>query len=215
MNKMKLNTQDNVFEIGSGKGHFTGALVLKTNYVTAIEIDSKLYDITKNKLINHENFKMVNHDILKSDFPKKRSYKIFGNIPYNISTEIIKKVVFESESTSSYLIIEYGFAKRLLNSNKLLSLLLMTEVDISILAKEPRSYFHPKPNVDSALILLRRKIKIRAGETDKSISVKDERLFNLFQRLVKDMGYVGQIDIDGIEMMPELEDTTIIAGYLR
>src|SRR5690606_18296501 len=55
------------------------------------------------------------------------------------------------------LIVEYGFAKRLLNTNRSLALLLMAEVDISILAKIPRHYFHPKPKVDSSLIVLKRK----------------------------------------------------------
>ena len=53
--------------------------------------------------------------------------------------------------------MEYGFAKRLLDTNRSLALLLMAEVDISILAKIPRYYFHPKPKVDSALIVLKRK----------------------------------------------------------
>ena len=53
--------------------------------------------------------------------------------------------------------MEYGFAKSLLDTNRSLALLLMAEVDISILAKIPRYYFHPKPKVDSALIVLKRK----------------------------------------------------------
>src|SRR5699024_14387 len=89
-------------------------------------------------------------------FPKNKSYKIFGNIPYNISTDIIRKIVFESTATESYLIVEYGFAERLLNTNSSLSLLLMTEVDISILSKVTKEYFHPKPKVDSSLIILKR-----------------------------------------------------------
>src|SRR5699024_12746222 len=70
-------------------------------------------------------------------FPKNQSYKIFGSIPYNISTDIIRKVVFESIADESYLIVEYGFAKRLLNTKRSLALLLMAEVDISILSMVP------------------------------------------------------------------------------
>src|SRR5699024_11775824 len=75
---------------------------------------------------------------------------IFGSIPYNISTDIIRKVVFESIADESYLIVEYGFAKRLLNTKRSLALLLMAEVDISILSMVPREYFHPKPKVNSS-----------------------------------------------------------------
>src|SRR5699024_7062375 len=84
----------------------------------------------------HDNFQVLNKDILQFKFPKNQSYKIFGNIPYNISTDIIRKVVFESIADESYLIVEYGFAKRLLNTKRSLALLLMAEVDISILSKE-------------------------------------------------------------------------------
>ncbi|WP_319950242.1 rRNA adenine N-6-methyltransferase family protein, partial [Klebsiella pneumoniae] len=99
-------------------------------------------------------------------------YKIFGNIPYNISTDIIRKIVFESTATESYLIVEYGFAKRLLNTNRSLALFLMTEVDISILSKIPREYFHPKPRVNSSLIVLKRH--------PSKISLKDRKQYENF-----------------------------------
>lgn len=135
MNCISLDEKDNIFEIGAGKGHFTAELVKRCNFVTAIEIDSKLCEVTRNKLLNYPNYQIVNDDILKFTFPSHNPYKIFGSIPYNISTNIIRKIVFESSATISYLIVEYGFAKRLLDTNRSLALLLMAEVDISILAK--------------------------------------------------------------------------------
>lgn len=45
-------------------------------------------------------------------------------------------------------------------------------------------------------IFIKEKVKMRAGETDKSISIKNQRLLDLIEIFVKDMGYVGQIDID-------------------
>ena len=45
-------------------------------------------------------------------------------------------------------------------------------------------------------IFTKKKIKMRAGETDKAVSFKDERLFTLIERFVKEAGYRGQIDID-------------------
>src|SRR5699024_7415023 len=84
MTNISLNEHDNIFEIGSGKGHFTLELVQRCNFVTAIEIDHKLCKTTENKLVNHDNFQVLNKDILQFKFPKNQSYKIFGNIPYNI-----------------------------------------------------------------------------------------------------------------------------------
>src|SRR5699024_800110 len=109
-----------------------------------------------NKLVNHDNFQVLNKDILQFKFPKNQSYKIFGSIPYNISTDIIRKVVFESIADESYLIVEYGFAKRLLNTKRSLALLLMAEVDMSIMSIVRREYFHPNPTVNISLIRLTR-----------------------------------------------------------
>src|SRR5699024_11588762 len=53
-----------------------------------------------------------------------------------------------------------------------LALLLMAEVDISILSMVPREYFHPKPKVNSSLIRLNRK--------KSRISYKDKQKYNYF-----------------------------------
>ena len=45
-------------------------------------------------------------------------------------------------------------------------------------------------------IFTKKKLKMRAGETDKSVSFKDDKLFSLIEKFVKEAGYRGQIDID-------------------
>lgn len=45
-------------------------------------------------------------------------------------------------------------------------------------------------------IFTKKKLKMRAGETDKAVSFQDEKLFALIEQFVKDAGYIGQIDID-------------------
>ena len=49
-------------------------------------------------------------------------------------------------------------------------------------------------------IFIKKKIKMRAGETDKSVSVKDEKLFELIRKFVEDCGFRGMIDIDIFEI---------------
>lgn len=58
------------------------------------------------------------------------------------------------------------------------------DVYIDMLSREPVAIF------------VKEKLKMRAGETDKSVSVKDERLFELIQRFVQEAGFTGVIDID-------------------
>lgn len=49
-------------------------------------------------------------------------------------------------------------------------------------------------------IFTKKKIKMRAGETDKAVSFKDEKLFQLIEKFVSEAGYKGQIDIDIFEI---------------
>lgn len=52
-------------------------------------------------------------------------------------------------------------------------------------------------------IFIKEKIKMRAGETDKSVSIKDEKLFKLIQNFVKSVGFIGIIDIDIFKVKDE------------
>ena len=65
------------------------------------------------------------------------------------------------------------------------------DVYIDMLSGEPVSIFTKK------------KLKMRAGETDKAVSFKDEKLFELILKFVKQAGYRGQIDIDVFEINGE------------
>lgn len=167
-----INRDDHVIEIGSGKGHFTDELLKISDFVTTIEIDNKLYKRTKDVVSNFKNVKVINQDILKFNFHKTKDEKFFGNIPFNISTEIVKKITFESQSKYSYLIVEYGFAKRTLDKQRALGLLLMLEVDIKIIKKISRVSFHPQPKADTVLILLERHPPL--------ISKKDYKIYKDF-----------------------------------
>ena len=62
------------------------------------------------------------------------------------------------------------------------------DVYIDMLSGEPISIFTKK------------KLKMRAGETDKAVSFKDKKLFELISKFVKEAGYRGQIDIDIFEI---------------
>ena len=65
------------------------------------------------------------------------------------------------------------------------------DVYIDMISGEPVSIFTKK------------KLKMRAGETDKSVSFKDDKLFELISKFVKEAGYTGQIDIDIFEINGE------------
>ena len=67
MNCISLDEKDNIFEIGAGKGHFTAELVKRCNFVTAIEIDSKLCEVTRNNVF-------VNKKVLQKGVKKVSTF---------------------------------------------------------------------------------------------------------------------------------------------
>lgn len=52
-------------------------------------------------------------------------------------------------------------------------------------------------------IFTKKKLKMRAGETDKAVSFKDKKLFSLIEDFLKDFGFLGQIDIDVFDVNGE------------
>ena len=90
--QLNLKETDTVYEIGTGKGHLTTKLAKISKHVTSIELDSHLFNLSSEKLKLNSRVTLIHQDILQFQFPNKQRYKIVGNIPYNLSTKIIKKV---------------------------------------------------------------------------------------------------------------------------
>ena len=122
--QLNLKETDTVYEIGTGKGHLTTKLAKISKQVTSIELDSHLFNLSSEKLKLNTRVTLIHQDILQFQFPNKQRYKIVGSIPYHLSTQIIKKVVFESHASDIYLIVEEGFYKRTLDIHRTLGLLL-------------------------------------------------------------------------------------------
>ncbi len=152
-----------VLEIGPGSGNLT-TFILKKNpkkfYV--IEKDNELALLLQDKFVNK--IKIINDDVLKISEDKISSEKltVFGNLPYNISTEILskwitnldKKIWFES----LVLMFQKEVAERIIaesNNSKYgrLSILSSWKLNIKkIIDIKPKS-FSPRPKIDSSLLL--------------------------------------------------------------
>ena len=90
----KIQNKD-ILEIGPGTGNLTERILQeKPNSITVIEKDEELCEKLYLKFNNR--IKIINNDVLKEDIEKicnNRKFTVFGNLPYNISTEIICKWV--------------------------------------------------------------------------------------------------------------------------
>lgn len=110
-----LKPEDIVLEIGPGRGFLTKAIVPLVKKVIAVETDYELAG-ELNQIFKGTNAAIIKHDILKysfSDLPE--DIKIIGNLPYNIATAIIEKVVLECRHLNCfYMTIQREHAQRLL-----------------------------------------------------------------------------------------------------
>ena len=95
VNLVDIKKKD-VIEIGPGKGFLTDEILKKKpNSITLIEKDDRLSDNLKIKYQNYSNIEILNFDILKFNLEKnvKRNSIIIGNLPYNISSQILVKIL--------------------------------------------------------------------------------------------------------------------------
>ena len=150
-----ITKNDLVIEIGTGKGHLTEVLCRRAKYVYSMEIDKKLYERAKERLQKEDNLKIMCRDFMQYQLPSRINYKVFANIPYNITTGIVKKLTEDAHPPSEiWLVMEKGAAKLFLGVPKetKYSLLLKRRWDLEIVYYFSREDFHPKPSVDSVLL---------------------------------------------------------------
>lgn len=100
-----LSEEDVVIEIGPGKGIITNELCEICNEVIAIEYDKDLCSKLQSNFNGIGNFKLINMDFMKYQLPNYQ-YKVFSNIPFNMTAEILQKLLdINTQVTDAYLIV--------------------------------------------------------------------------------------------------------------
>jgi 16S rRNA A1518/A1519 N6-dimethyltransferase RsmA/KsgA/DIM1 with predicted DNA glycosylase/AP lyase activity len=155
LEKTNITPQDVVYDIGAGKGVIADVLAFKAHTVIAIEIDPKLTKELRSKFQHYSNVIVFQGDILTFDLPQT-PYKIFAGIPYNLSADILHKIVSaKNPPLSSYLIVQQEFAEKVIPSNEnnsQLSILLGIQFEAHILHYLRPGDFYPRPRVKSVLL---------------------------------------------------------------
>jgi len=162
----QLDSLDHVLEIGAGKGHITKVLAATCRKVTAVELDNNLYHKLTAKFSGTENLHLLHMDFLKMKLPVKGSYKVFANIPFSITSGILQKLTAApNPPEDSFLIMEYGAAKRFMGSPRenTVSQSLKSLYHLHILYRFKRQDFHPMPSVDIVLLHVHKKEKPDSG----------------------------------------------------
>jgi len=157
--------EDTLIEIGPGKGALTFLLTPNAGRVFAVEIDSRLASLLKERA--PKNLQVLEKDILKVSFsellPSHTQFKLVGNLPYSISSPILFKVMEEQSLISEcHFLLQKEVAKRIcaLPNTKAYAPLsiyfsnfFVTKLHFTL----DSAAFYPPPKVDSAFISLKKR----------------------------------------------------------
>ena len=185
-----------ILEIGPGTGNLTSH-ILKNNpkKIFVIEKDNNLAsflaDQFKKKII------IINKDVLKINEKKitKEKLIVFGNLPYNISTEILCKWILNLENNYFWfncliLMFQKEVADRIIsnfNSSKYgrLSVLANWKLNIEKICDIKPNSFSPKPKVDSSLLFFKPKKNFYELKDPKNLEKITRVFFNQRRKMLK------------------------------
>lgn len=160
----KISKNDTVFEIGPGKGIITHHLASKAAKVIAIEHDEDLFKKMKQKFADYDNVEIIFDDFLRSKLPKQRAYKVFSNIPFNLTADILEKLTSTiTPPQESHLIVQEDVAKKYIGhpygEERLRSLILKPKFDLTITHRFKNIDFCPTPKVKIVMLRIEKRNK--------------------------------------------------------
>lgn len=154
-----IGREDTVYEIGPGKGIITAELARTAKKVVAVEKDASLVRRLRERFRSADNVEIHTGDFRTYSLPTG-PHKIFANIPYNATAEIVRKILFASPSTTeAYLIMQREAARKFAGvpNETSFSLLAKPYFELRIIAQLRRTDFHPVPSVASVLLRIRQR----------------------------------------------------------
>ena len=188
-------TNKEVLEIGPGSGNLTTFILKKKpKKVYTIEKDDELVLLLQDKFTDE--ITIINDDVLKISEDKITSEKltVFGNLPYNISTEILSKWITNLDKKIWFenlvLMFQKEVAERIIakpNTSKYgrLSILSNWKLNIKkIMDIKPQS-FSPRPKIDSTLLLFTPKEKFFELKNAKNLEIITRVFFSQRRKMLK------------------------------
>jgi len=170
INLINIKGKD-VIEIGPGNGALTDEIIKKKpKLLTIIEKDFYLTKKLREKYSLNKNINILNRDILKFDIEKicKKNSAIFGNLPYNISSQILVKILNFKSWPPDFNDLVFMFQKELgekiigkFNTSNYGRLSILSNLRLNVINKFNVSpnCFMPKPKVTSMVIHFQPKLK--------------------------------------------------------
>lgn len=169
------NSYSQVLEVGPGMGILSDFLLQKTELQTyLIDIDTESYEFLQKKYPQLGE-RLINNDFLEMDFNTvfKEPFGIIGNFPYNISSQILFKVLDNRQQVVEVVgmfqkeVAERCSAKAGSKEYGILSVFLQAYYKVEYLFTVKAGVFNPPPKVLSAVIRLRRNDAVQLGCDEK------------------------------------------------
>ena len=145
-----------IVEIGPGEGVLTERLVEFPNELMAIEIDPELAEKLRSRFGDRVN--VINDDATETPLPP-RPYRAVGNLPYNVGTPILRRVIASTNWRRAVFMLQKEVADRLVAKPRdeaygYLTLYTQLFARARILMTLEPGSFHPRPKVRSAVVVL-------------------------------------------------------------
>ena len=186
----------NILEIGAGSGNLTEYILKKNpNNLTVIEKDENL---CKKLLFRFKDkIKIINNDVLKENLEitsLNQKFTVFGNLPYNISTEIICSWVLNLKENCWFdelvLMFQKEVADRIIakeNTSQFgrLSVLINWRLNIKKVFDIGPNSFSPKPKIDSSVLHFTPKNEFQKFKNSKNIEIVTRTFFNQRRKMIK------------------------------
>jgi 16S rRNA (adenine1518-N6/adenine1519-N6)-dimethyltransferase len=160
----ELSPTDSVLEIGGGLGILSEHLAGRSRHLHVVETDPRLEPVLSEVLAGRPNASLLIDDVMALDLGALRPVpdKVIANLPYGVAVPAILKTIEELPWVSLWCVmVQREIADRLVagpgtKAYGVPSVLVQLACSGKILRPVSRTVFHPVPNVDSALVLLRR-----------------------------------------------------------
>lgn len=173
----ELGKEDTVFEVGSGTGSLTSRLSAAAGAVVSVEIDLDFYSLASQNLVGRDNVVLMRADVLRNknafneevlaslDEVRQRvgegRYKLVANLPYAVATPVIANLLLRDQPPERLVaMVQAEIAHRLAaqpgsKDFGALSVLVQALAQVSMVRDRlPPAVFWPRPQVDSAIVLI-------------------------------------------------------------
>jgi len=162
---INLKERDHIVEIGPGLGAITEKLLQTNCQIDAIEVDRDLAKKLNDRFSKHAHFRLHIADALHFDYATKKingeKMRVVGNLPYNISTQLIFKLFDIIDSVEDmHFMLQLEVVQRLTASPGekawgRLAILAQYHCEVTHLFNVPPNAFKPIPKVQSAVVRLK------------------------------------------------------------